>query len=482
MSEDIYTDVCVIGGGPAGACCALKLAKYGHKVHLIESEKFPRQHIGESLTAGIIPLLKQLDILHPVEAAGFYRPEATFLHWGKINGDTPHPIDKGGFQVDRGVFDQLLLEQASSAGVNILQPALAEHPIETEKGWHIQAKYARQKKNIFAKKIVIASGKKTLLPSHRKRLSPPTLAIYAYWEKTAINGIESRVEAFDNGWLWGAPLPNGLFNIALFTNPDSSAFSSCEEIKYYYLQRISQSRLLSESLKGRRKGKLHICDASSYVVESPANNNCFFIGDAALRIDPLSSQGVQLSIKTAILAAIALHTQFATPHESKASIQFYTQKVHNMAHQHQAITERFYSEHGQQHSNRFWSRRMPALTKTTTAINTPHPPAAQNTYSPRSTPLKLADKAKLIIWPVLIGDKMKNLKALQCPGFERPVAFLQNIEIAPLIQFIENKNRTSREIIIEWGHHIGLKSAYRVLTWLLEIKAIKPVENKADIA
>ena len=42
-------DALIIGGGPAGACSAAILAEYGQRVQIIEREKFPRYHIGESL-------------------------------------------------------------------------------------------------------------------------------------------------------------------------------------------------------------------------------------------------------------------------------------------------------------------------------------------------------------------------------------------------------------------------------------------------
>jgi flavin-dependent dehydrogenase len=47
MSE-MY-DVAIIGGGPAGSTAATLLARAGRRVIVIEREKFPRFHIGESL-------------------------------------------------------------------------------------------------------------------------------------------------------------------------------------------------------------------------------------------------------------------------------------------------------------------------------------------------------------------------------------------------------------------------------------------------
>ncbi|MFN3341365.1 MAG: FAD-dependent oxidoreductase, partial [Flavobacteriales bacterium] len=48
MKNDIF-DVAIIGGGPTGSTIASLLARDGHKVVVFEKEKFPRDHVGESL-------------------------------------------------------------------------------------------------------------------------------------------------------------------------------------------------------------------------------------------------------------------------------------------------------------------------------------------------------------------------------------------------------------------------------------------------
>ena len=42
-------DVIVVGGGPAGSTTGALLAEKGHDVLILEKEKFPRYHVGESL-------------------------------------------------------------------------------------------------------------------------------------------------------------------------------------------------------------------------------------------------------------------------------------------------------------------------------------------------------------------------------------------------------------------------------------------------
>ncbi|PYL87111.1 MAG: tryptophan halogenase, partial [Verrucomicrobia bacterium] len=48
MAVESY-DVAIIGGGPAGSTAATLLSKAGRRVIVLERDKFPRFHIGESL-------------------------------------------------------------------------------------------------------------------------------------------------------------------------------------------------------------------------------------------------------------------------------------------------------------------------------------------------------------------------------------------------------------------------------------------------
>ena len=61
------TDVLVIGGGPAGSTASARLSRMGHDVLLLEREKFPREHVGESLLPFAYHLLKDLGVVEELE-------------------------------------------------------------------------------------------------------------------------------------------------------------------------------------------------------------------------------------------------------------------------------------------------------------------------------------------------------------------------------------------------------------------------------
>ena len=69
-------DVVIVGGGPAGATSAALLAQRGHKVLVLEKDKFPRYQIGESLLPHCYFLLERLGLIERMRSAPFQRKHA----------------------------------------------------------------------------------------------------------------------------------------------------------------------------------------------------------------------------------------------------------------------------------------------------------------------------------------------------------------------------------------------------------------------
>ena len=62
MAKNRECDVLVVGGGPAGSTIAALLAQKNKQVVVLEKERFPRFHIGESLLPLNLPLFDRLGI------------------------------------------------------------------------------------------------------------------------------------------------------------------------------------------------------------------------------------------------------------------------------------------------------------------------------------------------------------------------------------------------------------------------------------
>src|ERR1700680_3997262 len=131
----IRAQVCVLGGGPAGAATARRLALLGHSVVVVEKTTFPRERVGESLPGSVLPLLDVLGIRAAVEREESLRPSLARVRWKGENDIRAVPFPSG-FHVNRARFDEVLLCAASNAGARVLQPARVMHHSTNENEHH----------------------------------------------------------------------------------------------------------------------------------------------------------------------------------------------------------------------------------------------------------------------------------------------------------------------------------------------------------
>ena len=125
MAQQPTTDVAVIGGGPAGSAAATMLAQQGWRVVLLERERFPREHVGESLLPASMPVLEELGAMDAVQAAGFLPKYGATMVWGRdpepwswhfreTSVQYPHA-----YQVWRPTFDHILMQNARKRGAEV---------------------------------------------------------------------------------------------------------------------------------------------------------------------------------------------------------------------------------------------------------------------------------------------------------------------------------------------------------------------------
>jgi flavin-dependent dehydrogenase len=468
--ERIAADICVIGGGPAGSTIAHRLASLRYEVCLIERHSAPRCRIAASLPSSILPLLEVIGARDRVEGAGFLRPKKTIVWWSEAEPVIRTRPGPPGFHVDRGDFDQLLLKNAKANGVSVLQPAQAMHPERLScGGWNIRVQHDGELKEVTSRFVVDASGGRNILPGRRIRVSAPLLAMYAHWRATDRSDIAGRVEAGENEWFWYTPLGSGKSLAAVFIDPKRLSGTTRENIDTTYRALLGRCRLFRESGFGGLDGPVKACDASSHYAEVAATSDFVKVGDANLSVDPLSSQGVQLAIASGIQAAIVINTLAKYPENSEAAILFYQDRQKERVQQFAAKTAAFYEERAAVCDQPFWQQRAIFAGNAT-------PPIFAWERLDCNCLIRLSDMAKIEKTPAIQGEFIASMPALRHRNLGRPVTYVGNVEIVPLLRRIQF-GRTAQSVVQSWSERASVEDSWKILQWLWDRKIIVPMSS-----
>ena len=330
-------DVIIIGGGPAGSTAATFIAQKGHSVLLLEKEKFPREHIGESLIPASYHVLKKLNVLEDLKKISPRKPGVSFVaHDGKSQSlwcfkNVVKNESYLSFHVKRSAFDKLLLDNSKANGATVLeQHAVKQVELDNPDG-SVSVRVADEAGNAksFTGKILIdASGQSTFLGSKLGVKKPvkdlDRVAVWSHWtgatyDEALIQGAIKIVYLGGEekkGWIWVIPISKDNLSIGVVLN-NSYLKSEKERIQgegiedwknELYKNEIKSSLAVHTLLEtAHMDHKVQVNGDYSYSCEKKYGTNFAMIGDAGAFLDPIFSSGIFVGMHSAELVAGAVH-------------------------------------------------------------------------------------------------------------------------------------------------------------------------------
>jgi flavin-dependent dehydrogenase len=327
-AENTY-DVIVIGGGPAGSAAAALLAEAGRRVVVLEREKFPRYHIGESLIPFTHHPLKRLGLIDRMRASAnikkysvqFVSPSGKasqpFYFFTRYEADVAQT-----WQVVRSEFDQMLMDNARDKGAIVLEEMTVRDFLQ-DGGRTLGVRAVTRsgdERDYRAPMTLDCSGRDAIAATQRHwRVRDPQLNKVAVWtyyrgakRDDGIDGGATTVAYVpEKGWFWYIPQHSDEISVGVVAEGKYLTRDGVREPREIFHREVEQNLWIKDHLAdGQQHGSYYLTTEYSYRSRYCAADGLVMAGDAFGFLDPVFSSGLMLALKSGVLAADAIQGAF----------------------------------------------------------------------------------------------------------------------------------------------------------------------------
>lgn len=333
-------DVIVVGGGPAGAASALRLARRGFSVMLLERHRLPRHKAcAEYMSPGVVRQLHRLGVGHEVERAAGARLDGFTLFashqsfTGRFAGAPAQAAARFGLGIDRATMDHLLARAAAGSGVDVQEGVRV-----TDLLWDggrvvgVRVLHNGRSHDLHTGLVMGADGIRSVV-AHRLRAFEPRKGMERIALVAHVGGIEGLTSMGEmhvgrGGYCGVAPLGAGVANVAMVLRDAAPRIRGRADAFFWeFLHTLP-------NLAGRLD---HAETVRTVMAIGPlakrtrllCEDGVLLVGDAGGYYDPFTGQGVHRALVTAAMAARVAGDALTSGDVSRATLLPYERRRRN---------------------------------------------------------------------------------------------------------------------------------------------------------
>jgi digeranylgeranylglycerophospholipid reductase len=293
-------DVAIIGAGPAGTCCARKLAEAGFSVKVFDKrqEIGAPKRCGEGLSEASEAFTGKIPdrcIAQHMKGARLYAPNGRYLD---------AILEKGGYILERKVFDKWLAEEAVKAGASIQVNTFVSALLKDDKGNFngVKADFIGNEFEEKARVVVCATGAESPLRTQALGVFSKVTLVDSciQYEMTGIDTVPDLIHIYlsgvlaPRGYVWVFPKGEHRANVGLGIIP-------ADKKPGVYLQEFF--KLHPEIAKGSIIEVNAGCVPVGGLVKDMVAGGFVLCGEAANHVNPIHGGGIKEAIVSGQMAA-----------------------------------------------------------------------------------------------------------------------------------------------------------------------------------
>ncbi len=343
MKTTQQVDVLIIGAGPSGCSAAAMLAEQGHRVLVVEREKFPRYHIGESLIPFTYGPLERLGLIPRMKESHFTKKFS--VQFVAQNGKASQPFyffnryDRDtvaqSWQILRSEFDLMLMHHAREKGANVEEEMTVTSLIK-EEGRVVGVAGKRKDGTPFEYRATITldcTGKESFAAVREGwRLRDPYLnkvAVWTYYKGSkrdaGIDEGQTTVAMIpEKGWFWHIPQHDDMVSVGVVAEGKYLTRGGVKDLKAIFHREVEENLWIKDRLStGQQVGEYYITSEYTHHSKHCYRDGLLLVGDAFCFLDPVFSSGLMLALKSGVMAADAVHDALAAKDISPSRFEAY---------------------------------------------------------------------------------------------------------------------------------------------------------------